>query len=488
MEQQEAVVVSHEDTGLHQQPPMLGQELHGLVMADGFTADDNTDTVVDQQVKSFSTNGFSPKDSNYHYQQPWLLPPTAVGDNLNLPWDLSAEQVSLCSSAKNLFGGSARQLALSSENRPRSDIFFEGPTPAHPVVSDKHEAVEHGFQEMVALQQCLLANGDSLLHPSMLPESTPNKEELGHDRDSVKLESGKADTVSDCSDQIEDEDDQKVVGRTSGRKHQSKNLVAERKRRKKLNERLYSLRSLVPKISKMDRASILGDAIEFVKELQKKVKDLQDELEEPSDDERAKGATGIGYHGNDNRNNSSNTAATDQNGSVYNNLTNPENDKLVMGMSTLGMIDHGTGRSSSVSKTTEASTQNPDSVITDDKTTQQMEVQVEVTQVDGNEFFLKVFCEHRTGGFARLMEAMNSLGLEVTNANVTTFRGLVLNVFKVEQKRDNEVVQADHVKESLLELTRNSEPVASSENGLMADYHHHHHRRHLHFHHLQNQA
>ncbi|KAF8394432.1 hypothetical protein HHK36_020640 [Tetracentron sinense] len=52
-------------------------------------------------------------------------------------------------------------------------------------------------------------------------------------------------------------------------------VLAERRRREKLNERFIILRSLVPFVTKMDKASILGDTIEYVKQLRGKIQDLE---------------------------------------------------------------------------------------------------------------------------------------------------------------------------------------------------------------------
>eukprot|EP00253_Pinus_taeda_P019024 PITA_19024 len=63
----------------------------------------------------------------------------------------------------------------------------------------------------------------------------------------------------------------------------AKNLLAERRRRKRLNERLSILRSVVPTITKMDRTSIVMDTIKYTKQLVHQIRCLQSELQRQTD-------------------------------------------------------------------------------------------------------------------------------------------------------------------------------------------------------------
>ncbi|XP_006372183.1 transcription factor bHLH35 isoform X2 [Populus trichocarpa] len=60
----------------------------------------------------------------------------------------------------------------------------------------------------------------------------------------------------------------------------SRNTVSERNRRKKLNDKLYALREAVPRISKLDKASIIKDAIDYIQDLQEQETRLQAEIME----------------------------------------------------------------------------------------------------------------------------------------------------------------------------------------------------------------
>nr|WOV89685.1 MYC2 [Pogostemon cablin] len=63
----------------------------------------------------------------------------------------------------------------------------------------------------------------------------------------------------------------------NGRDEPLNHVEAERQRREKLNQRFYALRAVVPNISKMDKASLLGDAIAYIADLQTKIRLLERE-------------------------------------------------------------------------------------------------------------------------------------------------------------------------------------------------------------------
>ncbi|TKW03574.1 hypothetical protein SEVIR_7G050300v4 [Setaria viridis] len=58
----------------------------------------------------------------------------------------------------------------------------------------------------------------------------------------------------------------------------NKSIIVERDRRRKLNEKLYALRSVVPNITKMDKASIIKDAIEYIQQLQAEERQVLQEV------------------------------------------------------------------------------------------------------------------------------------------------------------------------------------------------------------------
>ncbi|CAM0947383.1 unnamed protein product [Alopecurus aequalis] len=182
----------------------------------------------------------------------------------------------------------------------------------------------------------------------------------------------------------------------------AKNLMAERRRRKKLNDRLYMLRSVVPKISKMDRASILGDAIEYLKELLQKINDLQNELE-PSPSTSSLPPTPTSFH-----------PLTP---------TLPTLPSRVKEELCPSALPSPTGQQPSV----------------------------EVRLREGRVVNIHMLCARRPGLLLSAMQAIEALGLDVQQAVISCFNSFALDVFKAEQCKDGPGLQPEEIKAVLLQ-------------------------------------
>ncbi|GAU24841.1 hypothetical protein TSUD_157560 [Trifolium subterraneum] len=64
--------------------------------------------------------------------------------------------------------------------------------------------------------------------------------------------------------------------------HTPDHIIAERLRREKISQQFIALSALIPNLKKMDKASVLGDAIKYVKELKEQVKVLEEQSKRKS--------------------------------------------------------------------------------------------------------------------------------------------------------------------------------------------------------------
>ncbi|KAK7282125.1 hypothetical protein RIF29_10685 [Crotalaria pallida] len=181
----------------------------------------------------------------------------------------------------------------------------------------------------------------------------------------------------------------------------AKNLMAERRRRKKLNDRLYMLRSVVPKISKMDRASILGDAIEYLKELLQRINDLHNELESTP------GSSSL-------------TPV-----SAFHPLT-PTPPALP------GRIKEELCPSSLPSPNGQPA-------------------RVEVRLREGRAVNIHMFCGRKPGLLLSTMRALDNLGLDIQQAVISCFNGFAMDVFRAEQCIEGQDVHPEQIKAVLLD-------------------------------------
>ncbi|VVB16113.1 unnamed protein product [Arabis nemorensis] len=171
----------------------------------------------------------------------------------------------------------------------------------------------------------------------------------------------------------------------------SKNIVSERNRRQKLNQRLFALRSVVPNITKMDKASIIKDAISYIQGLQYEEGKLEAEIRELESIPKTKSSLSFGKD-------------------FDRDLLVPVTSKKMK------QLDSGS----------------PGSLIE--------VLELKVTFMGERTMVVSVTCNKRTDTMVKLCEVFESLNLKILTSNLTSFSGMIFHTVFIEADEEEQEV------------------------------------------------
>ncbi|KAG2238935.1 hypothetical protein Bca4012_023720 [Brassica carinata] len=288
--------------------------------------------------------------------------------------------------------GNNNSISSNSGSQTASKL-CNGSSVEHPKQQQNPQISSCGFVEGDSnKKRCLVSDKveEMLSFTSVLPLPTKS-----NDSNYSDLEASVAKGPESGKIVVEPEKKPRKRGRkpANGREEPLNHVEAERQRREKLNQRFYSLRAVVPNVSKMDKASLLGDAISYINELKAK-------------------------------------------------LQKAESDKEALQKQIDGMSKEvGDGNVNVKSSVKDQKCLDQDSDVS-------IEVEIDV-KIIGWDAMIRIQCGKKNHPGAKFMEALRELELEVNHASLS-----VVNEFMIQQatvKMGNQFFTQDQLKAALME-------------------------------------